>query len=115
MSKLFAPLKVGRKTLNQRIALVPMTHLRADNHHLPLPSMKEYYGQRASVPGTLLVTEAIVISPQHGVYQNIPGIHNSSQIAAWKEVTRTVHEYCPVLNAVHSARTDIGRTFAENS
>lgn len=92
MSKLFTPLRVGHMALNHRIALAPMTRLRADNNHIPLPSVKEYYGQRASVPGTLLVTEATVISPKHGGYRNVPGIYNDSQIDAWKEVTRAVHK-----------------------
>lgn len=92
MSKLFTPLKVGRMTLNQRIAMAPMTRLRADASHVPLPAVKDYYQQRASVPGSLLVTEATVISPRHGGYPNVPGIYNDEQIAAWKEVTNAVHE-----------------------
>lgn len=68
-----------------------MTRLRADQSHLPLPSVKEYYEQRASVPGSLIVTEATVISPRHGGYPNVPGIYNDSQVAAWKEVTDAVH------------------------
>lgn len=92
MSKLTAPLRLGRAALKHRIALAPMTRLRADDRHVPLPSVKEYYGQRASVPGTLLITEATVISPQHGGYQNVPGIYNDSQIEAWKEVTKAVHD-----------------------
>ncbi|KAF4768169.1 hypothetical protein N7455_000032 [Penicillium solitum] len=92
MSKLFAPLKVGGMTLNQRIAMAPMTRLRTDVSHLPLPSVKGYYQQRASVPGSHIVTEATVISPRHGGYANVPGIHSNEQIAAWKEVTIAVHE-----------------------
>ncbi|RAH66314.1 alkene reductase [Aspergillus aculeatinus CBS 121060] len=91
MSKLFKPLQIGSKTLNQRIAMAPMTRLRADQSHLPLPSVKAYYGQRASVPGSLIVTEATVISPRHGGYPNVPGIYSDNQVAAWKEVTDSVH------------------------
>ena len=91
MSKLFTPLKVGQVTLQHRIAMAPLTRFRADNDHVPLPFVKEYYEQRASVPGTLLVTEATFISPQAGGYANVPGIHNEAQIKAWKEVTDAVH------------------------
>ncbi|KAH8433776.1 alkene reductase [Aspergillus melleus] len=91
MSKLFKPLQIGGKTLNQRIAMAPMTRLRADQSHLPLPSVKKYYEQRASVPGSLIVTEATVISPRHGGYPNVPGIYSNSQVAAWKDVTDAVH------------------------
>ncbi|OGM39567.1 hypothetical protein ABOM_011787 [Aspergillus bombycis] len=91
MSKLFTPLKVGRMALSHRIAMAPMTRLRADQHHRPLPSVKEYYQQRACVPGTLLITEATVITPAHGGYSNVPGIYNDAQLEAWKEVTKAVH------------------------
>lgn len=91
MSKLFTPLKVGQVTLQHRIAMAPLTRYRADNDHVPLPFVKEYYEQRASVPGTLLVTEATFISPRAGGYGNVPGIHNDAQIKAWKEVTDAVH------------------------
>ncbi|KAH6867515.1 hypothetical protein B0T10DRAFT_451748, partial [Thelonectria olida] len=91
MSKLFTPLKVGAVTINQRIAMAPMTRLRANDSHIPLPSVKEYYQQRASVPGSLIVTEATVISPRHGGYSNVPGIYHKSQIDAWREVTDAVH------------------------
>ncbi|KAL4732840.1 hypothetical protein BDV11DRAFT_201239 [Aspergillus similis] len=92
MSPLFSPIRVGRMALMHRIAMAPMTRLRADPSHIPLPSVKEYYQQRAVIPGTLLVTEATVISPRHGGYPNVPGIYTEQQIAAWKEVTKAVHE-----------------------
>lgn len=92
MSKLFTSLKVGRMMLNQRIAMAPMTRLRADHSHVSLPSVKEYYQQRACEPGSLIVTEATVISPRNGGYPNVPGIYSKAQIAAWKKITHAVHE-----------------------
>ena len=92
MSKLFKPLKIGGMTLGRRIAMAPMTRLRADSSHIPLPSVKEYYEQRASVPGSLLITEATVISPRHGGYANVPGIYTNEQVDAWREVTNAVHK-----------------------
>ncbi|KAJ4185655.1 hypothetical protein NW767_012864 [Fusarium falciforme] len=68
-----------------------MGRFRADQAHVPLPSVKKYYQQRASVPGSLIVTEATAISPWHGGYPHIPGIYNKDQISAWKEVTDAVH------------------------
>ncbi|PYI10979.1 FMN-linked oxidoreductase [Aspergillus sclerotiicarbonarius CBS 121057] len=91
MSPLFDALKVGRMSLQHRMALAPMTRTRASASHVPLPSVKEYYAQRAAVPGTLLVTEATVISPRHGGYPNVPGIYNEEQLDAWREVTAGVH------------------------
>jgi NADPH2 dehydrogenase len=48
-------------------------------------------GQRASVPGTLIITEATFISPRASGYPNVPGIYNADQVAAWKEITDVVH------------------------
>ncbi|KAH8803341.1 NADPH dehydrogenase [Xylogone sp. PMI_703] len=91
-SKLFQPLKVGNIELKNRIIMAPLTRYRADDNHIPLPFVAEYYGQRASVPGTLLITEGAFIAPQAGGYANIPGIYSPEQIEAWKEVTSTVHK-----------------------
>ncbi|KAJ5673043.1 Aldolase-type TIM barrel [Penicillium longicatenatum] len=91
MTKLFEPLKVGRMELSNRITLAPLTRFRADDSHVPLSFVKEYYAQRASTPGTLLVSEATLITARGGSYPNVPGIWNESQIAAWKEVTDAVH------------------------
>jgi NADPH2 dehydrogenase len=52
----------------------------------------EYYQQRASVPGTLLVSEATFIGPQYGGYALAPGIYSDEQIASWKKVTDAVHK-----------------------
>lgn len=51
----------------------------------------EYYVQRASTPGTLLITEATLISLRAGGRNNIPGIWAEEQIAGWKEVVDAVH------------------------
>jgi NADPH2 dehydrogenase len=53
--------------------------------------VKEYYSQRASAPGTLIITEATYISKQDSGYPNAPGIYSEAQIAAWKEIVSTVH------------------------
>lgn len=52
----------------------------------------EYYAQRGSVPGTVLISEATFISPQAGGFVNAPGIYNQDQINAWKVVTDAVHK-----------------------
>lgn len=91
-SKLFTPLKVGNNDLKHRLAMAPLTRFRADEKHVPvIPMMKEYYEQRASVPGTLLITEATFIAPAAGGYPNVPGIFNQDQIKAWKQITDAVH------------------------
>lgn len=113
MSKLFTPITVGPFELAHRVAMAPLTRFRAkDNVVLPIvkgwfdiPSGKnqtylkihrltrrlEYYAQRASTPGTLLISEATPISPGAGVTPHAPGIWEPDHITAWKEVTDAVH------------------------
>ncbi|KAI0381637.1 putative oxidoreductase [Hypomontagnella monticulosa] len=90
-SSLFKPLRLGQCLLQHKIVLSPMTRFRADDDAVPLPFVKEYYGQRASVPGTLLITEATAISPQTKGFPNVPGIWTPEQIRAWAEVVDSVH------------------------
>jgi len=85
-SKLFQPITLGDVVLKHRVALAPLTRVRADANNVPLPIVKEMYVQRASTPGTLLITEATFIAACAGGYTNVPGIWSDEQIAAWKEV-----------------------------
>ena len=90
-NKLFTPLQVGNCKLQHRLVMAPLTRFRAEDNHVQLPIAKEYYSQRASVPGTLLITEATFISPRGSGFANVPGIWNAEQIKAWKEITDAVH------------------------
>lgn len=90
-SRLFKPITIGNLKLAHRVGMCPLTRYRASDDHVPSPSSKEYYGQRASVSGTLIISEGTFISPQHGGYANVPGIYNADQIKAWREVTNAVH------------------------
>lgn len=91
-SKLFEPLKIGNVTLSHRVVMAPLTRLRASDEHVILPMAQEYYEQRSSVPGTLLISEATVISKCASGYANVPGIWNQEQIEAWKSVVDRVHK-----------------------
>ncbi|KAL5483548.1 hypothetical protein ACEPAI_8780 [Sanghuangporus weigelae] len=89
--KLFQPIRLGNIELAHRIVLAPLGRFRADNAHVPTDLMVEYYSQRASVPGTLLISEATVISPRAGGYNNLPGIWSEEQISGWRKVVDAVH------------------------
>ncbi|GBE84784.1 Probable inactive dehydrogenase [Sparassis crispa] len=89
--KLFQPIKVGDMTLAHRVVLAPLTRFRADAAHVHGDLAVEYYTQRASVPGTLLITEATFISANAGGFAHVPGMWNEAQVAAWKRVTDAVH------------------------
>ncbi|ETW79286.1 hypothetical protein HETIRDRAFT_453737 [Heterobasidion irregulare TC 32-1] len=89
--KLFHPIRVGNINLQHRIVLAPLTRCRANAEHVHGDYAVDYYSQRASVPGTLLITEATFIAPQAGGNTNVPGIWSDEQVEAWKKVTDAVH------------------------
>ncbi|KAF2491837.1 FMN-linked oxidoreductase [Lophium mytilinum] len=91
-SRLFKPLKIGNVEVQHRIGMAPMTRLRATDNRVPTPLMKEYYTQRASEPGILILTEGTTISAAHcGGFSNAPGLWRDDQVAAWKPITSAVH------------------------
>ncbi|KAK4057147.1 hypothetical protein OIO90_001642 [Microbotryomycetes sp. JL221] len=85
------PLKVGDIELKHRIAMAPLTRCRADDKRTHHDVAREYYGQRATEPGTLLISEATFISPQAAGWPNAPGVYTDDQVAAWKKVVDEVH------------------------
>ena len=85
-SALFTPLRVGRVTLSHRIVLAPLTRSRATKDHVHTNLGVEYYTQRSSIPGSLLITEATTIHPMAGTRPHVPYIHTDSQVQAWKKV-----------------------------
>ncbi|KAJ7144834.1 FMN-linked oxidoreductase [Mycena crocata] len=88
---LFQPTRVGDIELSHRVVFAPTTRFRADANHVPLPHVAEYYEQRASTSGGLLISEATIIAPRAGGYKHSPGIWSDEQISAWKQITDRVH------------------------
>ncbi len=94
--------------------MAPLTRYRANDAHVHTSLATEYYTQRASVPGTLIITEATFVSPRASGYANVPGIHNKDQIEAWKNVTDAVHKkgsyiYCQLWSLGRVAQPEIVR------
>ncbi|KAG6371573.1 hypothetical protein JVT61DRAFT_9282 [Boletus reticuloceps] len=88
---LFKPIKVGRLALQHRVVLAPLTRFRVHASHVPGPQQASYYSQRGSEPGTLLITEATLISHDAGGYSHVQASTPDEQIKAWKTVTDAVH------------------------
>ncbi|KAH8177596.1 NADH:flavin oxidoreductase / NADH oxidase family protein [Sarocladium implicatum] len=91
VSRLFQPVTIGNMRLQHRIGMAPMSRTRTLKGRVPGPMMREYYGQRASVPGTLIISEGITVSPAMSGGYAAPGIWTPEQIHAWKEITGEVH------------------------
>lgn len=90
-SRLFKSLRVGKIDVKHRIGMPSLTRCRATDDRIPTPLMKEYYSQRAAVPGTLILSEGTFVSPGSGGFANAPGLWNSEQIKAWRAITDEVH------------------------
>lgn len=88
----FQPITVGRMKLGHRIAMAPLTRMRADNETRVLPDMSLlYYEQRASRPGTLIITESSFPSEKAGGYARVPGVYTKDQMDQWKRIYDTIH------------------------
>lgn len=67
--------------------MAPLTRYRANAAHVHIDDLAlPYYTQRASVPGTLIVSEGTFIAPGAGGFENVPGVWSDEQCAAWKKV-----------------------------
>ncbi|MDR7098363.1 N-ethylmaleimide reductase [Lysobacter niabensis] len=89
MSQLFTPVRIGRRTLPNRLVMAPMTRSRADGDGVPSDMTATYYAQRASAG--LIISEGVFPSALGKGYVHTPGIETEAQVAAWKQVTEAVH------------------------
>ena len=88
---LFSPLQVGPYQLKHRLALAPLTRMRAEKPSLaPRPLNAEYYAQRAT-PGGLLIAEASPVMATGFGSPGVPGIYTEQQVAGWRKVVDAVH------------------------
>ncbi|MGA2057068.1 MAG: alkene reductase [Bradyrhizobium sp.] len=88
---LFSPLQVGPYRLQHRVAMAPLTRMRADRSSLaPRTLNAEYYQQRAT-PGGLLIAEATPVMVEGRGNPGVPGIYSDAQIAGWRGVVDAVH------------------------
>lgn len=88
-SKLLQPFKSKHLSLENCIAMAPLTRCRAGEGNTVNDLHVEYYAQRASAG--LIITEGSQISPMAVGYPDTPGIHSKKQVEAWKRVTSAVH------------------------
>jgi N-ethylmaleimide reductase len=89
--KLFTPVQVGPINLSHRVAMAPLTRLRAEvPGDIPGDRMVKYYEQRAS-KGGLIIAEATTVAVTGRGYLGAPGIYSDAQATGWKRVTDAVH------------------------
>lgn len=86
---LFRSFKLGDLTLPNRLVMAPLTRNRAAPGDVAREETATYYTQRASAG--LLITEGSQISHRGQGYLRTPGIYSAEQVAAWRQVTDSVH------------------------
>src|SRR6266480_2791887 len=88
---LFSPVKIGPYQLKHRLAMAPLTRMRAEKPSLaPRPLNAEYYAQRAT-PGGLIIAEASPVAATAFGSPGVPGIYSAQQVAGWRKVVDAVH------------------------
>ncbi len=91
MAQLFTSKKVGAYTLSHRVVLAPMTRLRTIlPDEIPSPMMAEFYGQRASEGGLVLI-EGVSISMVARSYLGAASFFHDGQVEGWKAIADAVH------------------------
>jgi N-ethylmaleimide reductase len=89
--QLFSPLKIGPYQLGHRLAMAPLTRMRAERPSLaPRPLNAEYYAQRAT-PGGLIIAEASPVMASGFGNPGVPGIYSQEQVGGWRAVVDAVH------------------------
>lgn len=86
---LYAPTDFGELQLGNRLAMAPLTRIRARTDGTPNEMMKEYYSQRASFG--LIITEGTWPVQEGRTWGRQPGIETEEHVTAWREITDAVH------------------------
>lgn len=89
MSNLFDPITIGGISLENRVAMAPLTRNRSPKA-VPNNLNAVYYEQRASAG--LIITEGTPVTQQGQGYADVPGLYLPQAIEGWKKVTDAVHK-----------------------
>ena len=74
---LFSSVRIGPYQLQHRLAMAPLTRMRAEKPSLaPRPLNAEYYAQRAT-PGGLIIAEASPVAATAFGSPGVPGIYSA--------------------------------------
>ena len=93
---LFEPIKIGYKTVKNRIFMPPISTNLANKGYVT-DELIQHYGARAKGGVGLIVSEVVTIEP---TYIYLPGdmsIHDDSYIEGWTKLFAEVHKYGTVL------------------
>ncbi|WP_440875203.1 NADH:flavin oxidoreductase [Thalassotalea sp. PLHSN55] len=88
---LFTPISLGKLSLNNRIAMAPMTRTFSPGN-VPNDLVVQYYQRRAEGGVGLIITEGTCVGHKAASgYENVPFIAGEKPLAGWKKVVDAVH------------------------
>lgn len=91
MPSIFEPFQLGSLQLKNRFVMAPMERSRARNSEWAAESTtSEYFSQRAGAG--LIITGSVAISEWARAWAFEPGMYTRTQIDAWRQVTKAVHD-----------------------
>jgi len=89
---LFKPSKIANISINNRLAVAPMTRVSAQRDGKVGPLMKEYYENYAKGGFGLIITEGLYTDQLHSqTYLKQPGIATSEQADSWQPIIAAAH------------------------
>ncbi len=91
LDSLFKPFTCKSMTLNNRVAMAPMTRSCSPGN-VPNDGVVEYYRKRAEGGTGLIITEGTCVEhiAAHG-FQAVPNFYGNESLAKWKDVVDAVH------------------------
>lgn len=105
---LFSPVKIGKHTIKNRIAMAPLTRQMAEADGSPTDEMAAYYARRARGGFGMIITEGTYEEDKLGckAYLSQPGIANKKHVKGWTKTTKAVHEHgaTAIMQLMHGGR-----------
>ena len=90
LESLFRPLRIRECTLQNRVAVSPMTRGKSRNGVLDASSV-DYYRRRAEGGAGLIVSEGAAINRRGAFSAGVPDFFGEEALAAWARVIEAVH------------------------
>ncbi len=117
--QLFSPLKIGKQTVKNRIAMAPLTRQMADADGTPTDEMAAYYARRARGGFGMIITEGTYEEDKLGckAYLSQPGIANKKHVKGWAKAAKAIHEHgsTAILQLMHGGRVSDPRVLGGKS
>jgi 2,4-dienoyl-CoA reductase-like NADH-dependent reductase (Old Yellow Enzyme family) len=116
--RIVTPFDIGALKLKNRMALAPMTRVSASEGGNATPAMARYYERFARGGFGLVITEGIYTDRQYAQgYLNQPGITDSEQALAWREVVEAIHrhESAAIAQIMHAGALSQANRFVDHA